>query len=132
MAENLFSDLNRMIEQVGKDKGIDKQLVVDAVVQGMLVAARKKYGSYRDIEALYNDDAGEVELVEFKEVVNVEDYIDDQVEITLPEAQELDPEAQVGDSIGIALDTKELGRIAAQTARQPRPRPSLSARRARV
>lgn len=118
MAENLFSDLNRMIEQVGKDKGIDKQLVVDAVVQGMLVAARKKYGSYRDIEALYNDDAGEVELVEFKEVVNVEDYIDDQVEITLPEAQELDPEAQVGDSIGIALDTKELGRIAAQTARQ--------------
>lgn len=118
MAENLFSDLNRMIEQVGKDKGIDKQIVVDAVVQGMLVAARKKYGSYRDIEAMYNDDIGEVELVEFKEVVKEEDYIDDQVEITLPEAQELDSEAQVGDSIGISLDTKELGRIAAQTARQ--------------
>lgn len=118
MAESLFSDLNRMIEQVGKDKGIDKQIVIDAVVQGMLVAARKKYGSYRDIEAMYNDDAGEVELVEFKEVVTEEDFIDDQVEITLPEAQELDDEAQVGDSIGISLDTKELGRIAAQTARQ--------------
>jgi N utilization substance protein A len=118
MADNLFSDLNRMIEQVGKDKGIDRQIVIDAVVQGMLVAARKKYGSYRDIEAMFNDEIGEVELVEFKEVVAKEDYIDDQVEIPLEEAQELDDEAQIGDSIGIALDTKELGRIAAQTARQ--------------
>ena len=107
-----------MIEQVGKDKGIDRQIVIDAVVQGMLVAARKKYGSYRDIEAMFNDDIGEVELVEFKEVVAKEDYIDDQVEIPLEDAQELDDEAQIGDSIGIALDTKELGRIAAQTARQ--------------
>ena len=118
MAEGLFSDLNRMIEQVGKDKGIDKQIVIDAVVQGMLVAARKKYGSYRDIEAMYNDDIGDVELVEFKEVVSKEDFIDEEVEIILEEAQELDSEAQIGDSIGIQLDTKELGRIAAQTARQ--------------
>ena len=118
MAENLFSDLNRMIEQVGKDKGIDKQIVVDAVVQGMLVAARKKYGSYRDIEAMYNDDIGEVELVEFKEVVSAADFIDEEVEIILEDAQKLDEEAQIGDSIGIQLDTKELGRIAAQTARQ--------------
>lgn len=118
MAESLFSDLNRMIEQVGKDKGIDKQIVIDAVVQGMLVAARKKYGSYRDIEAMYNDDIGDVELVEFKEVVAKEDFIDEEVEIILEEAQELDSEAQIGDSIGIQLDTKELGRIAAQTARQ--------------
>ena len=46
-----FSSLSKMIEQVGKDKGIDKQIVIDAVVQGMLVAARRKYGTYRDIEA---------------------------------------------------------------------------------
>ena len=75
-ADNLFSDLARMIEQVGKDKGIDKRLVIDAVTQGMLVAARKKYGTYREIEAQYNEDSGEIELFQFKEVVNDEDFID--------------------------------------------------------
>ena len=89
--DNVFSDLSRMIEQVGKDKGIDKQIVVDAVVQGMLVAARKKWGTYRDIEAQYNDDSGEVELFEFKEVVPDEEFIDEEVEIKLSEAKDLDP-----------------------------------------
>lgn len=117
-ADNVFSDLSRMIEQVGKDKGIDRQVVIDAIVQGMLVAARKKYGTYREIEAQYNEESGEVELFEFKEVVNDEDFIDEEVEIKLSEALELDPDAQLNDSIGSRLDTTELGRIAAQTAKQ--------------
>ena len=116
--ENVFSNLSRMIEMVGKDKGIDKQIVVDAVVQGMLIAARKKYGTYREIEASYNDDNGEVELFEFKEVVKDEDFIDEEVEIKLTEALHLDPEAQLDDSIGVRLETGDLGRIAAQTAKQ--------------
>jgi N utilization substance protein A len=117
-AENPFSDLSRMIEQVGKDKGIDKQVVVDAVIQGMLVAARKKWGTYREIEAQYNDETGEVELYEFKEVVPDEEFIDEEVEIKLSEALELDPEAQLNDSIGAKLESGDLGRIAVQTARQ--------------
>ncbi len=117
-SENVFSDLSRMIEQVGKDKGIEKQVVVDAVIQGMLVAARKKYGTYREIEAQYNEESGEVELYEFKEVVNDEDFIDEEVEIKLTEALVLDPEAQLHDSIGSKLETRDLGRIAAQTAKQ--------------
>ncbi len=117
-AENVFSDLSRMIEQVGKDKGIEKQVVIDAVIQGMLVAARKKYGTYRDIEAQYSEESGEIELYEFKEVVKDEDFIDEEIEIKLSEARELDPEAQLQDSIGIKLETGDLGRIAAQTAKQ--------------
>jgi N utilization substance protein A len=116
--ENFFSDLSKMIEQVGKDKGINKQVVIEAVVQGMLVAARKKYGTYREIEASFNEDSGEVELIEFKEVVEDVDFIDELIEIKMSEAKVLDPEAVVGDSIGIELDTKDLGRIAAQTAKQ--------------
>lgn len=118
MAENMFSDLSRIIEQVGKDKGIDKQIVIDAVVQGMLVAARKKYGTYREIEAQYNEESGEVELYEFKEVVPDEEFVDEEVEIKLSEALNLDPEAQIHDSIGSKLETGDLGRIAAQTAKQ--------------
>ncbi|MES2962490.1 MAG: transcription termination factor NusA [Bdellovibrionota bacterium] len=115
--ENL-SELSRMIEQVGKDKGIDKQVVIDAVIQGMIVAARKKYGTYREIEAQYNEETGEVELYEFKEVVRTEDFIDEEIEIKIEEARELNPEIQLNDSIGIKLDSTELGRIAAQTAKQ--------------
>jgi N utilization substance protein A len=116
--ENVFSDLSRMIEQVGKDKGIEKQVVIDAVIQGMLVAARKKYGTYREIEAQYNEESGEVELYEFKEVVPDEDFVDEEIEIKLTEALVLDPEAQLHDSIGSKLETRDLGRIAAQTAKQ--------------
>ncbi|MBV2169656.1 MAG: transcription termination factor NusA [Bdellovibrio sp.] len=118
MAENVFSDLSKVIDQVGKDKGIDKQVVIDAITQGMLVAARKKYGTYREIEAAYNEDTGEVELFEFKEVVPREKFIDEEVEIPYDEAQKLDPNVQLDDSIGIKLEASDLGRIAAQTAKQ--------------
>lgn len=118
MAGDNFSDLSRMIDAVSKEKSIDKQLVIDAVIQGMLVAARKKYGTYREIEAQYNEDSGEVELYEFKEVVMPEDFIDEEIEIKLDEARELNPDIQVNDSIGIKMDATELGRIAAQTAKQ--------------
>lgn len=118
MATDNFSELSRMIEQVGKDKGIDKQVVIDAVIQGMLVAARKKYGTYREIEASYNAETGEVELYEFKEVVRAEDFIDEEIEIIQEQARELNPDIQIGDSMGIKLDSTELGRIAAQTAKQ--------------
>ncbi len=118
MADNMFSELSRVIEQVGKDKGIDKQVVVDAITQGMLLAARKKYGTYREIEASYNEETGEIELFEFKEVVKREDFIDEEVEIPLDDALKLDSQAQLGDSIGIKMEATDLGRIAAQTAKQ--------------
>lgn len=118
MATDSFSGLGRMIEQIGKEKGIGKQVVIDAIIQGMLTAAKKKYGTYREIEAQYNEEAGEVELFQFKEVVEKEKFIDDEVEITEEDALEMDPDAVIGDFIGLKLETKDLGRIAAQTARQ--------------
>jgi len=117
-ADNVFSDISRIIDALGKDKGIDKEFVINAIQQGMLAAARKKYGTYREIESQYNEDTGEVELYEFKEVVTDEDFIDEEVEIKASEAKDLDPEAQLGDSIGIKLDVSDLGRISAQLARQ--------------
>jgi transcription termination/antitermination protein NusA len=118
MSDNMFSELSRVIEQVGKDKGIDRAIVIEAVTQGMLVAARKKYGTYREIEASYNEENGEIELYEFKEVVEREKFIDEEVEIPLDEALKLDPAAQLADSLGIKLESGDLGRIAAQTAKQ--------------
>jgi len=109
-------NLKNVIEQVGKDKGLDKSILIDALESAMVKAAEKKHGPNKLIEAHFNDELGEIELFQFKTVV--EDVINQTKRISLAEANELDPEAVLGDSLGIKLDTSEFGRIAAQTAKQ--------------
>ena len=109
-------ELRHVIDAVVKDKGIDRAIIIAALESAMLNAARKKYGQQKDIEAHFNEEMGEIELFEFKEVV--EEVEDENTQVPVQEARKLDPEAQIGDSLGLKLDTTELGRIAAQTAKQ--------------
>jgi transcription termination/antitermination protein NusA len=109
------SNLNFIIDQVGKDKGIDRKVIIEALEQAVLTASRKKYGHQGEIEVHYNEEAGEVELFQFKQVV--EEVTNSSSEISLEEAKDLDSEAQVGDSLGVKLNT-DFGRIGAQTAKQ--------------
>jgi N utilization substance protein A len=109
------SNLNFVIEQVGKDKGIDRKVIIEALEQAVLTASRKKYGHQGEIEVHYNEEAGEVELFQFKQVV--EEITNPSTEISLEEAKELDNEVQIGDSLGVKLNT-DFGRIGAQTAKQ--------------
>ena len=113
-----FSELGRLIDQVSKERGIEKKIVIDSIVNGLLSAARKKYGTYRDIEVKYNEESGQIELYEFKEVVEDSKFIDEQIEIKHSEALKLDPEAQVKDQIGVPLESGSLGRIDAYMAKQ--------------
>ena len=113
----MLSDLRRIIDQISRDKGIDRNLLIEALEEAVLSAARKRYGHRRDLEAQYNDELGEVELFQFRKVV--EEVEDEQTEISLDEAMELDPDAQLGDDIGSKLENvSDLGRIAAQSAKQ--------------
>lgn len=113
----MFPELKRLIEQMGKDRGIDKSIIVEALEAAMLNAARKKLGMRVDIEAHYNEEAGEIEVFQFKTVE--EKVIDPDMQVSLEEAkQTLDPEAEPGDSLGIKIDTSTFGRIAVQTAKQ--------------
>lgn len=112
----MFENLKNVIEQVGKDEGIDKKLLIEALEDAMLTVARKHFGFARDIEAQYNEKTGEIELHEFKMVVK--DLFDDEIEISLDQAHKIDPDAQEGDSMGFKIDAHELGRIAAQAAKQ--------------
>ena len=115
---NVFSEIGRLIDQVSKDRGIEKKKVIDSILQGLLSAARKKYGTYRNIEAKYNEETGQLELYEFKEVVEDKHFVDDQIEIKLSSALKMDPEARIKDQIGVPLKSEELGRIDAYMARQ--------------
>ncbi len=112
----MIFELNQIINQLGKEKGIKKEIIVSAIKEALEYAARKKFGQEKEIEAYFDDDTGVFEILEYKEVV--EKVSDPELEISLQEAQEYDPDAQVSDSIGFRLPTKELGRIAAQTAKQ--------------
>lgn len=112
----MLQNLTKIIEQVGKEKSIPKEILIEALEAAMLTAARKKYGHEREIEARFNEELGEVELFQFRTVV--EEITSPFTEINVKEAHELDPEAQMGDSIGEKLDNTFLGRIAAQTAKQ--------------
>lgn len=112
----MFNDLDRVLEQVSRERRIPKDRLIEAIEDAFLSAARKKWGHLGDLEAQYNDETGEIELFQFKTVVeNVED---DNIEMSVPDAAELDPEAEVGDSIGVKMDPKVFGRIAAQAAKQ--------------
>ncbi len=112
----VIPDLNQVIDQVVKDKGVSREIIVEALEAAVLTAARKKFGPYRAIEVQYNPEMGEVELFEFKNVV--EKIANKHTEVTLDEAKDLDPDAEVGDSLGMKMDTAGFGRIAAQTAKQ--------------
>lgn len=112
----MFENLKNVIEQVGKDEGIDKRILIEALQDAMLTVARKHYGFARDIEAQFNEKTGEIELHEFKTVIG--EVFDDEIEISLKEAQKIDPDVQEGDSMGFKMDTTSLGRIAAQSAKQ--------------
>ncbi|HUY28252.1 MAG TPA: transcription termination factor NusA [Candidatus Binataceae bacterium] len=110
-------DLNRVIDQVSKEKGIDKTIVINAVEEMMHSAARRTFGAERNIESRFNSELGEIELFEIKTVV--ETVANPSAEATIAEARsKYDPEAEVGDEILIKLDTATMGRIAAQAAKQ--------------
>jgi N utilization substance protein A len=112
----MFQNLNQVIEQVGKDKGLDKEILVAAIEEALLSAAKKKLGAKFGLEAQYNPDLGEIEIFQFKDVV--EEVEDNSTQITLQEAKELDPDAEIEDSIGFKVDISDFGRIAAQAAKQ--------------
>lgn len=109
-------NLKHTIDQIVKEKGIDKRIILDALEQAVLSAANKKYRNTRELEAHFNEEIGEVELFEF--VTVVAEVMDSYKEIDLEEAKEVDPDVEIGDSLGMKIDASDFTRIAAQTAKQ--------------
>jgi len=103
------------IEILSKEKGIDPQIVIDAVKDAMLVAARKHFRTTEDLVAAFNE-AGALEIYGVKKVVeSVQDPIK---EISLEAAMQIDPAAQLESELRFPKPTEALGRISAQTAKQ--------------
>jgi len=112
----LIADIKRVVEQVSRDKGIDRQILIQALEEALRSAARKKFGPKIEIEASFNDASGEIEVFQFKEVV--EKVEEPELQISIAEGRKLDPECEIGDSLGTKMDASTFGRIAAQSAKQ--------------
>jgi len=108
--------LKRIIDQVSREKGLERDVLVSAIKEAISSAVKKRFGSKMDIEVNYNENTGDLEVYQFRTVV--QKVTDPDLEISLEEARELDPESEVGDSIGTKMEMADLGRIEAQSARQ--------------
>ena len=111
-----ISDIKRVVDQVSRDKGIDREVLIKALEEALKSAARKKYGNKMDIEVQYSEESGEIEVFQFKNVAEV--VTEPALEISLEEGRKLDPDCEIGDSLGTKMDTSTFGRIAAQSAKQ--------------
>jgi transcription termination/antitermination protein NusA len=109
-------ELLQVADTVARDKGIDRDEVLEAMEQAVQKAGRSKYGQEYDIRAEIDRRNGEIRLLRFREVV--ETIENEATQIALEAAQRLNPEAEIGDFITDPLPPIDFGRIAAQTAKQ--------------
>jgi len=111
-----LASIYQSIEILSKEKGIDPQVILDAVKDAMVVAARKHFRTNEDMEVEFEPKSGAIRLFIIKRVV--EEVADPLNELTLDEARKLDSDAEVGSVLRFERETEGLGRISAQTAKQ--------------
>ncbi len=108
--------LSQTIEQISREKGIEPELIHEALEDAMVAAARKYFKTEEHLQARYDAETGTIEVFAVKRVVD--EVTDPELEMALAEVLEIDETFQVGDYVEIPKPTLELGRIAAQTAKQ--------------
>lgn len=111
-----MASIYQSIEILSKEKGIDPQVVLDAVKDAMLVAARKHYRTKEELAADFDERTGAIQIYAVHRVV--ETVADPATEIGLAQALKLNPGAEIGGEVRVPKDTEALGRISAQTAKQ--------------
>jgi N utilization substance protein A len=104
------------IEQLEKEKGISKEVLLEALEASLISAYKKNYGSAQNVAVNIDRDTGEVKVFSKKTVTD--DVKDPLLEIDIEEASTLFPTAKIGDVISIEVTPRKFGRIAAQTAKQ--------------
>ena len=110
------TDIKKIIEVLSKEKGLSKEIVIEALMEGLKTAAKKKYGNNVVVEAKYDEEKGDIQLYKLKEVV--QEVQQPEREISIEEAKKFSPDVKIGDIIGEKIELQDLGRIAAQIVKQ--------------
>lgn len=109
-------ELISVIDELVRQKGIEKSRVIGAIEAALQMAAKKRFGQAENIQVEIDSKTGEISVVSKKTIV--ETVVNPKTEVSLQEARQFDSEAEVGDEIGSVIEMSDLGRIAAQTAKQ--------------
>jgi len=112
----MTKELCHVIEQISREKGISKETMVEALESALLSAMRKKYGGRTNINLTIDRKKCTIRVFESKQVVA--EVTDPDMEISVKDGAKIDPSKKEGDTIEFPLDLQDLGRIAAQTAKQ--------------
>jgi N utilization substance protein A len=112
----MANELKVRIEQVSREKNLDPDVVVRAIEDAILQAAKRYFNNDEDLRSRFNHETGDIDVFAVKEVV--ETVTDEEIEISLEEARQLIPEAELRMEIEFPKQTEGLGRIAAQAAKQ--------------
>ena len=113
-----FSEIERMIETLGRERGIDKKIVISAIEHAFLVTVRKKYGIQGEYEARYNEDSDDIEIYQYKNIVENGAIKDAILEIGFEDARQLDEECEIGDQLGLKIEDPSFSRVEVQGVKQ--------------
>ena len=112
----MSSETTSLLEQIAREKGLEKSVLIDALKAAVEAAARKRMPMAKELHSEFNDDTGEVEIYVEKTVV--EEVAQPDEEISLEEAQSIAPEVELGEQVLVQQVLQDYGRIAAQLAKQ--------------
>lgn len=112
------AELKKAIDQISKDKGLDRDMLIDTLEEAVRASVLRRFSDDIDVEVTYNDETGEIEVYQFKIVVEDGDVANEDTQIALADAQAHDPSVQLDDEVGFKVKIDDLGRIAAQSAKQ--------------
>ncbi len=110
------ADLIAVLDYMEKEKGISREIILEAIQESLLLASKKSIGPARDLEVSIDPKTGDIRA--FSKLIVVDKVLDRHGEIHLEDALKIDPEAKLGDEVVKEVTPRNFGRIAAQTAKQ--------------
>ncbi len=110
------AELIKALDLVGKEKGVDKEIIFEAIENSLATACKKVYGNYSNMRVEIDRETGEMKAYARREVV--EEVVDDFTDISLEEARALNPTYELGDFVDEDITPKDFGRSASQSAKQ--------------
>lgn len=111
-------ELKKAIDQISKEKGLDRSMLINTLKEAVEQSVKKRFSENMDVEVSYNDDTGDIEVYQFKIVVEDGDVANEDTQIALEDARAYDEAVQLDDEVGFRVKMDDLGRIAAQFAKQ--------------
>lgn len=111
-------ELKKAIDQISKDKGLNRDMLVDTLEEAVRTSVLRRFSEDMDVEVRYNDETGDIEVYQFKIVVEDGDLANPDTQIEWADALKHDPSVQMDDEMGFRVKIEDLGRIAAQSAKQ--------------